>query len=65
MKNGGGPPDAVVIGVTTGGMSFTEELLKRGDVDPKHYKYHSTGSVAEYVARHVGCNGPILTVSTA
>jgi 3-oxoacyl-(acyl-carrier-protein) synthase len=65
MKNGGGPPDAVVIGVTTGGMSVTEELLKRGDVDPKHYKYHSTGSVAEYVALHVGCKGPILTVSTA
>ena len=58
-------PDAVVIGVTTGGMPFTEELIKKGDVDPKQYGYHSTGSVAEYIARHVGCHGPILTVSTA
>jgi 3-oxoacyl-(acyl-carrier-protein) synthase len=65
MTHVDGAPDAVVIGVTTGGMSVTEELLKRGDVDSKLYGCHSTGSVAEYVARHVGCKGPVLTVSTA
>lgn len=62
---GGPPPDAVVIGVTTGGMTATEELLKRGEVDGKCYEYHSTGTVADYIARHVGCRGPVLTVSTA
>ncbi|MBI4633677.1 MAG: beta-ketoacyl synthase chain length factor [Deltaproteobacteria bacterium] len=65
MKHAAGVPDAVVIGVTTGGMPFTEELLKRGELDSKQYEYHSTGSVAECVARHVGCTGPVLTVSTA
>lgn len=65
MKHADRAPDAIVIGVTTGGMSVTEELFKRGEVDPKGYKYQSTGSVAEYVARHVGCRGPVLTVSTA
>jgi len=65
MKNADGAPDAVVIGVTTGGMSVTEELLKRGEGDAKRYECHSTASVAEYVARHVGCTGPALAVSTA
>lgn len=65
MKCADEAPDAVVIGVTTGGMSVTEELLKRGEVDAKQYEYHSTGSVAEYVALNVGCKGPVLTVSTA
>src|SRR3990172_6528319 len=65
MNNSNGAPDAVVIGVTTGGMPLTEELLKRGEADPNRYSYHSTGSVSEYIARHVGCKGPVLTVSTA
>ncbi len=65
MENGGGPPDAIVIGVTTGGMPVTEELLKQGVVDPERYRNHSTGSIAENIARRVGCEGPVLTVSTA
>lgn len=65
MKNTDRAPDAIVIGVTTGGMPVTEELLKRGEIDFKQYSYHSTGSVAEYIARHVGCKGPVITVSTA
>lgn len=65
MRDAGGAPDAVIIGVTTGGMPVTEELLKTGDFDPVKYKNHSTASVAEYVARHVECQGPVLTVSTA
>lgn len=65
MKNSEEVPDAVVVGVTTGGMPLTEELLKRGEVDPQQYSYHSTSSVAEYIARQVGCKGQVLTVSTA
>ena len=65
MKNGGGSQDAVIIGITTGGMPVTEELFKKGVVDPKRYRNHSTGTIAEYVARRVGCKGPVLTVSTA
>ncbi len=65
MKEAAGPPDAIVIGVTTGGMPLTEELLKKGIIDPEKYRNHSTGSVAEQVARYTGCRGPVLTVSTA
>ncbi len=65
MQQADAAPDAVVIGVTTGGMLVTEELLKRGEVAAQQYKYHSTGSVAEYVALRVGCKGPVLTLSTA
>jgi 3-oxoacyl-(acyl-carrier-protein) synthase len=65
MQNGGGQPDAVVIGITTGGMPVTEELLKQCVVDPERYRNHSTGSIAENIAHRVGCKGPVLTVSTA
>ena len=65
MKNISEAPDAIVFGVTTGGMSVTEERLKSGDTDSRSYTNHSAGSVAEHVARHVGCKGPVLTVSTA
>lgn len=58
-------PDAVVVGVTTGGMAITEEHLKTGNRDPKSFKYHSTGSVAEYIACEYQCKGPVITVSTA
>ena len=59
------PPDAIVIGVTTGGMALTETYLKRGDTDRELFKYHSTGSVAEYLAAKLECRGPVITVSTA
>ena len=59
------PPDAIVIGSTTGGMLRTEELLKEKNTDPKKYAWHATGSIAEYLARKTGCTGPVLTVSTA
>ncbi len=64
MKNSG-PPDAVVIGSTTGGMPLSEEFLKDNIRTPSAYKYHGTGTVAEYLARELGCTGPALTVSTA
>ena len=58
-------PDAIVIGVTTGGMALTEKHLKRGDTPRELFKYHSTGSVAEYLALKLKCRGPVITVSTA
>lgn len=58
-------PDAVVLGATTGGVPTSEVLIRDGVSDPAEYRYHGTGTVAEYVAREVGCPGPALTVSTA
>lgn len=58
-------PDAVVMGVTTGGMLTTENHLQKNARDPKLYRLHAAGSVAEDIARRHGCPGPALTVSTA
>ena len=58
-------PDAVVVGVTTGGMPTTETLLRDQAKEPGLYPYHATGSVAQEIARVHGCRGPVLTVSTA
>jgi 3-oxoacyl-(acyl-carrier-protein) synthase len=59
------PPEAIVLGVATGGMPTTETLLKQNNIDPQRYRYHAAGSVAAYIAQEVGCAGPVLTVSTA
>ena len=59
------PPDAVVLGGTTGGMPLSEELLEAGEQDPARYGLHGTGSVALDLARELGCAGHALTVSTA
>lgn len=59
------PPDAVVIGSTTGGILTTESNLKNGDKNPESYKYHSAGTVSEFIAREYKCRGPAITVSTA
>ena len=40
------PPDAVVMGVTTGGLLATEGLLKENVSDPDRYRRHGAGSVA-------------------
>jgi len=58
-------PDAVVMGVTTGGMLTTEALLRDKVRDPELFNLHATGSVAEDIARRYCCTGPALTVSTA
>ncbi|MDP2645206.1 MAG: beta-ketoacyl-[acyl-carrier-protein] synthase family protein [Desulfobacterales bacterium] len=58
-------PDAVVMGVTTGGMSATEALLKIKASDPELFRYHGIGSVAEDIAAEYCCKGPVITVSTA
>ncbi|WP_321418178.1 beta-ketoacyl-[acyl-carrier-protein] synthase family protein [uncultured Desulfobacter sp.] len=58
-------PDAVVLGVTTGGMLTCESLLKTKETDPKLFSYHGLGTVAEDIADLIGCKGPAITVSTA
>ena len=57
-------PDAVVLGVTTGGMPTTETLLKENIQNPELYRLHAIGSVAEEIARRYRCTGPVITVST-
>jgi 3-oxoacyl-(acyl-carrier-protein) synthase len=59
------PPDAIVLGVTTGGMAITEELLKQGNISPDAYRRHGIGCVAEDLAGRFKCKGPVLTISTA
>ncbi|MBI5487879.1 MAG: beta-ketoacyl synthase chain length factor [Deltaproteobacteria bacterium] len=59
------PPDAVVLGVTTGGIGTTERLFAAGEREPARYALHGAGTVAELVARDAGCTGPALTVATA
>lgn len=60
-----GPPDAVVIGGTTGGMLTTENHWKAGTMTAEALVHHGTGTVAELLAETFGCRGPVLTVSTA
>jgi 3-oxoacyl-(acyl-carrier-protein) synthase len=59
------PPDAIILGVTTGGLAVTESLLKAQTADPHKYRYHAIGSVADDLAQRYRCNGPVLTISTA
>ncbi len=59
------PPDAVIIGTTTGGIATTEELLRSAEANKELYRYHGLTTVAEYLVREFGCSGPALTVSTA
>ena len=65
MEHADGPPDAIVMGSTTGGMSLTETLLKENNMDPARFAHHGAGSVAEYVAKELKCTGSLITVSTA
>lgn len=65
MKGFNGVLDAVVMGVSTGGILTTEEHMKKGDLEPELFRFHSTGSVAEYIAGEYKCTGPVITVSTA
>lgn len=58
-------PDAIVMGITTGGMLTTESLLKKKEQNPALFRYHSPVSVAEDLASRYRCTGPVITVSTA
>jgi len=59
------PPDAIIIGTTTGGIPTTEQLLRDGITDKSLYRLHGLSTVAEELGRRFNCSGPILTVSTA
>jgi 3-oxoacyl-(acyl-carrier-protein) synthase len=59
------PPDAVIVGNTTGGMLTTEELLRANIGEKRLYRYHGLHSVAEYIAALAGCHGAAITISTA
>ena len=59
------PPDAVVIGTTTGGMEITEDLLKRRVAQADLLRWHGVGTVAEEIADHCGCTGAVIAISTA
>lgn len=65
IADANGPPDAILLGVASGGMPTTETLLKQKVSDPARYRNHALGSVAAHIARAVNCRGPVLTVSTA
>jgi 3-oxoacyl-[acyl-carrier-protein] synthase-1/3-oxoacyl-[acyl-carrier-protein] synthase II len=65
LAAGKAPPEAIVIGTTTGGMDLTETLLLAGEKTPSSYRLHGAGTVAATLARRFGCTGPVLTVSTA
>ena len=59
------PPDAVVLGCTTGGILTTEHLLREGASGRDAYRWHGLFSLAEDIAALCRCTGPALTVSTA
>jgi 3-oxoacyl-(acyl-carrier-protein) synthase len=59
------PPDAVILGTTTGGILTTEELLREHAEAKDGYRYHGLHSVAQHLAQELGCRGPALVVSTA
>lgn len=65
MANCPEPPDAIVLGCTTGGILTTEQLLREGERDPEAYRFHGLFSLAEDIATLCRCTGPALTVSTA
>nr|WP_320011252.1 beta-ketoacyl-[acyl-carrier-protein] synthase family protein [uncultured Desulfobulbus sp.] len=59
------PPDAIVVGCTTGGILTTETLLRQQESSPGAYRAHGLLSLAEEIATLCHCSGPALTVSTA
>ncbi len=59
------PPDAIILGCTTGGILTTEQLLRAGEFNKAMYRCHGLLSVAEDIAELCHCTGPALTVSTA
>jgi len=59
------PPEAVLLGCTTGGILATEELLRGKSADKQAYRFHGLHSVVEEIADLCHCSGPAITVSTA
>jgi 3-oxoacyl-[acyl-carrier-protein] synthase I len=56
--------DALFVGTTTGGILATEEALRVGDTTSA-LPLHGGGTIADLLARRLGCAGPAITVSTA
>ncbi len=59
------PPDAIILGTTTGGILTTEKLLRSNDQQKDRYRHHGLNTVANYLADQLNCTGPALVVSTA
>ncbi len=59
------PPEAIILGTTTGGILTTEQLLNHNEQDKTLYRHHGLNTVAEYLARQLNCTGPAVAVSTA
>jgi 3-oxoacyl-(acyl-carrier-protein) synthase len=59
------PPDAIILGTTTGGILSTEQLLRDSDQHKERYQHHGLNTVADYLALQLNCTGPALVVSTA
>ena len=58
------PPDALVLGVATGGVLSLEKVLLSGQRDHEPFREGAV-TVGEMLAREIGCQGPVLSVSTA
>jgi 3-oxoacyl-(acyl-carrier-protein) synthase len=65
MDGSSRPPDAIIIGTTTGGILTTEQLLRCNEQDKERYRHHGLNTVADYLAGEFNCTGPALVVSTA
>lgn len=61
----GPPPDAIVLGTTTGGILQTEAALQAGSTAPEDYRFHALDTVALHLAQALAIPGPAITVSTA
>jgi len=59
------PPDAIVLGTTTGGILATESALQAGVTSPEAYRYHALDTVARSLADAFDVRGPVITLSTA
>ncbi|GAB6193526.1 beta-ketoacyl-[acyl-carrier-protein] synthase family protein [Desulfocastanea catecholica] len=59
------PPDAIILGTTTGGILTTEQLLRSNNQQKERYRHHGLNTVADYLALQLNCTGPTLVVSTA
>ena len=65
MKDESEPPDAIVVGVATGGVHSYEETVRVGAKMPEHFRFHAVDTVTQELAKKFNCQGPALTVSTA
>jgi 3-oxoacyl-[acyl-carrier-protein] synthase-1/3-oxoacyl-[acyl-carrier-protein] synthase II len=61
----GPPPDAIVLGTTTGGITTTEAALASGATSPEAYRFHGLDTVGLCLAEAFAVPGPVITVSTA